>query len=54
MDHSIAMTPAEQVRAIDGAREVATEFNKVGARHDCDNTFPCELASIFRESGLVA
>ncbi len=54
MDHSIEMTPAEQARAIEVAREVARAFEKVGARHDRDNTFPYELAPIFRESGLVA
>ena len=54
MDHTIEMTPAEQTHAIEVAREVAKGFDKVGARHDRDNTFPYELAPIFRESGLVA
>jgi len=48
------MTDAESRKAIDTARKVATEFNRVGAKHDRDNTFPDELVPIFKQSGLAA
>jgi alkylation response protein AidB-like acyl-CoA dehydrogenase len=54
MDHTVEMTAPEQARAIEIAREIAQEFDRVGAKHDRDNTFPYELAPIFRDSGLVA
>ena len=54
MDHTVEMTAPEQAHAIEIAREVAREFDRVGAKHDRDNTFPYELAPIFRDSGLVA
>jgi len=48
------MTDAESRKAIDTARKVATEFNRVGAKYDRDNTFPDELVPIFKQSGLAA
>src|SRR5579862_5255337 len=54
MDHLVEMSEDEQERAVATAREVAQEFAKVGAQHDRENSFPYELAPIFRESGLVA
>ena len=54
MDHIVEMSEGEQERAIATAREVAQEFAKVGPRHDRENSFPHELAPIFRDSGLVA
>jgi alkylation response protein AidB-like acyl-CoA dehydrogenase len=47
------MTPDESARAIDTARRLAAEFDRVGARHDRDNTFPDELVPLFKRSGLV-
>jgi alkylation response protein AidB-like acyl-CoA dehydrogenase len=48
------MTQAESQRVIDTARKVAAEFNRVGAKHDRENTFPDELVPIFKQSGLAA
>jgi len=47
------MTEAEAQAAIAVARKVAVEFDRVGALHDRDNTFPDELVPIFKESGLA-
>jgi len=51
--HSVEMTEAEAQAAIAVARKVAAEFDRVGALHDRDNTFPDELVPIFKESGLA-
>jgi alkylation response protein AidB-like acyl-CoA dehydrogenase len=48
------MTHDESQRAIDTARKMAAEFNRVGAKHDRENTFPDELVPIFKQSGLAA
>ena len=53
MPHSVEMTEAEAQAAIAVARKVAAEFDRVGALHDRDNTFPDELVPIFKESGLA-
>ena len=53
MPHSVEMTEAEAQAAIAVARKVAVEFDRVGALHDRDNTFPDELVPIFKESGLA-
>lgn len=52
--HVIEMSAAEQIRALDAARAVASEFRAVGAQHDRDNTFPHALVPVFRASGLPA
>lgn len=51
--HKHVLSPAEQTRAIDIARQVAAEFNRVGAEADRDNRFPQEMVPVFKESGLV-
>lgn len=53
MPHVIEMTAAEQESAVAKARELAVEFDRVGAEHDRDNTFPHELTALFKESGLA-
>lgn len=53
MPHSVEMSESEAQAAIAVARKVAAEFDRVGAQHDRDNTFPDELVPIFKESGLA-
>jgi alkylation response protein AidB-like acyl-CoA dehydrogenase len=53
MPPQLEMTPREAENAIATARAVAREFDKVGARHDRDNSFPSELVPIFKQSGLA-
>lgn len=53
MPPQLEMTPQESEAAVAIAREVAREFDKVGARHDRDNSFPEELVPIFKRSGLA-
>jgi alkylation response protein AidB-like acyl-CoA dehydrogenase len=48
------MTKDESEKAIETARKLAAEFNRVGAGHDRENTFPDELVPIFKQSGLAA
>jgi alkylation response protein AidB-like acyl-CoA dehydrogenase len=48
------MTADESAAAIGMARKLAVEFDRVGARHDRDNTFPDELVPLFKRSGLAA
>jgi alkylation response protein AidB-like acyl-CoA dehydrogenase len=51
--HAVVMSPAEQAKAIDIARQVAAEFDKVGAEADATNRFMTSLVPIFKDSGLV-
>jgi alkylation response protein AidB-like acyl-CoA dehydrogenase len=51
--HDVEMSPAEQQKAIGVARELAIEFDKVGAKADEANTFPMQLVPLFKDSGLV-
>jgi alkylation response protein AidB-like acyl-CoA dehydrogenase len=51
--HVVEMSEKEQQRAIHIARELASEFARVGPACDEKNTFPHELVSTFQESGLV-
>ena len=53
MPPQLEMSPQEAENAVAIARSVAREFDKVGARHDRDNTFPEELVPIFKRSGLA-
>lgn len=50
--HVVEMSPAEQRRALAVARSLAGEFDAVGARADQSNTFPGELAPLYKDSGL--
>jgi alkylation response protein AidB-like acyl-CoA dehydrogenase len=52
--HVIEMTPEEQERAVDTARQVAKEFDKTGEEHDRDNTYAADAVQAFRDSGLPA
>lgn len=52
-NHSVEMTPQERQKAIDIARELAVEFDRVGAGCDERNEFCHELVEPYRQSGLV-
>lgn len=52
-NHRVEMTPQEQQRAIDIARELAVEFDRVGPGCDERNEFCHELVPLYKESGLV-
>jgi alkylation response protein AidB-like acyl-CoA dehydrogenase len=51
--HDVEMTAREQEAALDVARELAIEFDKVGKDADAKNDFPLELVPLYKESGLV-
>ena len=51
-NHTVEMTEAEQERAVDIARELAPEFDKVGEESDRNNEFPFALVPLYKESGL--
>lgn len=53
MAHVVEMTAEEEQHALETAKKVAAEFDRVGAGHDRDNTFPDELVPVFKESGLA-
>jgi alkylation response protein AidB-like acyl-CoA dehydrogenase len=46
------MTEGEREAAINSARELAPEFDKVGAQADKDNQFPFSLVPLYKEAGL--
>ena len=52
--HVIEMSEAEQDRAIRTARDLAAEFDKVGAEADDKNEFPFSLVPLYKEAGLPA
>jgi alkylation response protein AidB-like acyl-CoA dehydrogenase len=51
--HDVEMTAQEKEQALETAREVAREFERVGADSDAKNEFPMELVQIYKDSGLV-
>jgi alkylation response protein AidB-like acyl-CoA dehydrogenase len=51
--HDVEMSPSEQQRVIDTARDLAVEFDKVGGAADEANAFPMSLVALFKQSGLV-
>lgn len=51
--HDVQMSRSEQQKAIEVARELAGEFDRVGASSDAANEFPMELVPLYKESGLV-
>jgi alkylation response protein AidB-like acyl-CoA dehydrogenase len=51
--HTVQMTEQEKTRALEVAREVAVEFDKVGPAGDADNRFPLETIQLYKDSGLV-
>lgn len=52
-NHRVEMTPQEQRKAIDIAKELALEFDRVGPGCDERNEFCHELVEPYRQSGLV-
>jgi alkylation response protein AidB-like acyl-CoA dehydrogenase len=52
--HRVEMTTAEQAAAFAAAAALAAEFQRVGAMHDRENSFPQALVGPFRASGLAA
>jgi alkylation response protein AidB-like acyl-CoA dehydrogenase len=50
--HVIEMSEAEQERAIQTARDLAPEFDKVGAEADDKNEFPFSLVPLYKEARL--
>ena len=51
--HAVEMSTQEQERAVDIARELAPEFDKVGKEGDEANEFPFSLVPLYKQSGLV-
>jgi alkylation response protein AidB-like acyl-CoA dehydrogenase len=52
-NHKVEMTPQEQQKAIDIARQLSREFDRVGPGCDERNEFCHELVPLYKESGLV-
>jgi alkylation response protein AidB-like acyl-CoA dehydrogenase len=50
--HVVEMTEAEQERAVQIARDLAPEFDKVGASADRENQFPFSLVPLYKEAGF--
>src|SRR3984957_747550 len=51
--HVVEMTEAEQERAVQIARELAPEFDRVGKDADERNEFPFSLVPLYKETGLA-
>jgi alkylation response protein AidB-like acyl-CoA dehydrogenase len=51
--HTVEMSDQEKAQAIETARELAAEFEKVGQPGDEENRLPLELVDPYKESGLV-
>jgi alkylation response protein AidB-like acyl-CoA dehydrogenase len=51
--HAVDMTTEEQEQAIQSARELAVEFDKVGEDADRKNEFPFAMVPLYKEAGLV-
>ena len=50
--HKVEMSEAERERAVQIARDLAPEFDKVGAEADERNEFPFSLVPLYKEAGL--
>jgi alkylation response protein AidB-like acyl-CoA dehydrogenase len=50
--HVVEMSEAEQERAIQLARELASEFDKVGKLADAENQFPFSLVPLYKDAGF--
>jgi alkylation response protein AidB-like acyl-CoA dehydrogenase len=50
--HVVEMSEAEQERAVQIARDLAPEFDKVGEQADKDNQFPFALVPLYKDAGL--
>src|ERR1700739_2780709 len=51
--HIVEMSEAERERAVQTARELAPEFDKVGKDADERNEFPFSLVPLYKEAGLA-
>jgi len=51
--HTIEMTPQEREKAIETARDLSREFDRVGPGCDERNEFCHELVPLYKQSGLV-
>lgn len=52
-NHVVEMSEAEQEAAVQAARDLASEFDRVGKQADEDNQFPFELVPLYKEAGLA-
>ena len=52
--HTPEITPGERASLFGKARELAKEFDTIGAECDAANRFPTEMVPLYRESGLAA
>jgi alkylation response protein AidB-like acyl-CoA dehydrogenase len=50
--HVVEMTQAEQERAVQIARHLAPEFDRVGESADRENQFPFSLVPLYKEAGF--
>ena len=50
--HIVEMTDAEQENAVQIARDLAPEFDKVGKEADENNQFPFSLVPLYKQAGL--
>src|ERR1700757_566987 len=50
--HIVEMTDAEQEEAVQRARDLAPEFDKVGREADENNQFPFSLVPLYKEANL--
>jgi alkylation response protein AidB-like acyl-CoA dehydrogenase len=52
--HTPELTQAERDRVLEKARELAAEFDAIGAECDAANRFPTEMVQLYRDSGIAA
>jgi alkylation response protein AidB-like acyl-CoA dehydrogenase len=50
--HAVEMSETEQERAVQLARDLAPEFDKVGEQADNENQFPFSLVPLYKEAGF--
>ena len=51
--HVVEMSETEQERAVQLARDLAPEFDKVGEQADNENQFPFSLVPLYKEAGFA-
>jgi alkylation response protein AidB-like acyl-CoA dehydrogenase len=52
--HTPEITPGERESLLGQARELAKEFDAIGAECDAANRFPTEMVPLYRDSGIAA
>jgi alkylation response protein AidB-like acyl-CoA dehydrogenase len=52
--HTPEITLAERAKLLDKARELAVDFDAIGAECDAANRFPTEMVPLYRDSGIAA